>query len=46
MAFEKKYYGFGASVSMLIVVICFALTLILLRMFDFDEMMKSPRIDF
>ncbi len=45
MAFDKKYYGFGAAVSMLIVVICFLLTLILLRMFDFDEMMKSPRID-
>jgi len=46
MAFEKKYYGFGASVSMWIVVICFILTLILLRMFDFNDMMKSPRIDF
>lgn len=46
MAFDKKYYGFGAAVSMLIVVICFLLTLVLLRMFDFDEMMKSPRIDF
>ena len=46
MAFEKKYYGFGASVSMLIVILCFVLTLILLKMFDFDEMMKSPRIDF
>lgn len=44
-AFNLKYYGYGAAVSLLVVGISLVLTLILLKLFDFDEMIKPARID-
>jgi inositol-phosphate transport system permease protein len=44
-AFNLKYYGYGAAVSLIVVFISFVLTLFFLRLFDFDEMIKPSRIE-
>ncbi|WP_099518751.1 sugar ABC transporter permease [Paenibacillus sp. BIHB 4019] len=44
-AFHLKYYGYGAALSLLVVLISLILTLWLLRLFDFDEMIKPSRIE-
>ncbi|MCM3631239.1 sugar ABC transporter permease [Paenibacillus glycanilyticus] len=44
-AFNLKYYGYGAAVSLIVVFISFVLTLLLIRMFDFDQMIKPSRIE-
>ncbi len=44
-AFNLKYYGYGAAVSLIVVFISFVLTLLFLRLFDFDEMIKPSRIE-
>ncbi|WP_172256717.1 carbohydrate ABC transporter permease [Saccharibacillus deserti] len=44
-AFNLKYYGYGAAVSLIVVAISFVLTLLFLRLFDFDEMIKPSRIE-
>lgn len=44
-AFNLKYYGYGAAVSLIVVCLSFMLTLLLLRLFDFDQMIKPSRIE-
>lgn len=44
-AFQLKYYGYGAALSMLVVAIAFALTMILIKLFDFDALVKPSRIE-
>ncbi|WP_164545615.1 carbohydrate ABC transporter permease [Paenibacillus albus] len=44
-AFNLKYYGYGAAISMLVVVISFVLTMLLIRLFDFDQLIKPSRIE-
>jgi len=44
-AFNLKYYGYGAAVSLIVVFISFVLTLLLIRLFDFDELIKPSRIE-
>ncbi|SDW44070.1 carbohydrate ABC transporter permease [Paenibacillus sp. CF384] len=44
-AFNLKYYGYGAAVSLIVVFISFVLTLLLIRLFDFDQMIKPSRIE-
>ncbi|QHT62263.1 sugar ABC transporter permease [Paenibacillus lycopersici] len=44
-AFNLKYYGYGAAVSLIVVFISFVLTLLLIRMFDFDQLIKPSRIE-
>ncbi|WP_083676590.1 sugar ABC transporter permease [Paenibacillus sp. FSL H8-0548] len=44
-AFNLKYYGYGAALSLLVVLISLILTLWLLRLFDFNEMIKPSRIE-
>lgn len=44
-AFNLKYYGYGAALSLVVVLISLILTLWLLRLFDFDEMIKPSRIE-
>ncbi|MGN7762346.1 carbohydrate ABC transporter permease [Paenibacillus sp. P32E] len=44
-AFNLKYYGYGAAVSLIVVIISFILTLFFLRLFDFDQMIKPSRIE-
>jgi inositol-phosphate transport system permease protein len=44
-AFNLKYYGYGAAVSLIVVFISFVLTLWLIRLFDFDQLIKPSRID-
>lgn len=44
-AFNLKYYGYGASVSLIVVFISFVLTLLLIRLFDFDQLIKPSRIE-
>ena len=44
-AFQLKYYGNGSAISMIVVVIALVFTLILIRLFDFNNMIKPPRID-
>ncbi|WP_256217652.1 carbohydrate ABC transporter permease [Paenibacillus sp. OV219] len=44
-AFQLKYYGYGAAVSLIVVFISFVLTMALIRLFDFDQMIKPSRIE-
>ncbi|MFC4303784.1 carbohydrate ABC transporter permease [Cohnella boryungensis] len=44
-AFNLKYYGYGAAVSLIVVFISFILTIFFLRLFDFDQMIKPSRIE-
>ncbi len=44
-AFNLKYYGYGAAISLIVVLISLVLTLWLLRLFDFDQMIKPSRIE-
>jgi len=44
-AFNLKYYGYGAAVSLIVVFISFVLTLLLIRLFDFDKMIGPSRIE-
>lgn len=44
-AFTLKYYGYGAAVSLIVVLISLVLTMFFLRLFDFDQMIKSSRIE-
>ncbi|GLX67170.1 carbohydrate ABC transporter permease [Paenibacillus glycanilyticus] len=44
-AFNLKYYGYGAAVSLIVVFISFVLTMLLIRMFDFNQMIKPSRIE-
>ncbi|WP_130606102.1 carbohydrate ABC transporter permease [Cohnella abietis] len=44
-AFNLKYYGYGAAVSLIVVFISFILTLFFLRLFDFNQMIKPSRIE-
>jgi inositol-phosphate transport system permease protein len=45
MAFGSLRYGYGAALSLIVVGISLVLTIILLRLFDFDTLMHSSRID-
>lgn len=42
-AFNYSEFGSGAALSLILVCISFSLTLILLKRFDFDEMMRNTR---
>ncbi|MBB3070802.1 inositol-phosphate transport system permease protein [Paenibacillus baekrokdamisoli] len=44
-AFNLKYYGYGAAVSLIVVAISFVLTLLFIRLFDFDQLIKPSRIE-
>lgn len=45
MAFGSLRYGYGAALSLIVVGISLVLTLIMLRLFDFDALLHSSRID-
>ena len=42
-AFNYSEFGSGAALSLILVCISFSITLVLLKRFDFDEMMKNMR---
>ncbi|MBO7747309.1 sugar ABC transporter permease [Paenibacillus sp. MWE-103] len=44
-AFKLHYYGYGSAVALIVVFISLALTLLLFRLFDFDDMIKPSRIE-
>lgn len=44
-AFQLKYYGYGAAISMFVVAIAFVLTMLLLKLFDFDALVQPSRIE-
>lgn len=44
-AFKQLKYGYGAAISLFVVVISLLLTLLLFRLFDFDKLIRPPRIE-
>lgn len=44
-AFDMRQYGYGASISLIVVFFALILTLVLIRLFDFDSMIQPPRIE-
>lgn len=44
-AFSNLKYGYGSAVSIIVLLISAVLVFILFKMFNFDQMMKPPRID-
>ncbi len=45
LAFNKLNYGYGAAISLIVVVISLLLTLLLFRLFDFNKLIRPPRIE-
>jgi len=45
LAFKKLNYGYGAAISLIVVVISLLLTLLLFRLFDFNKLIRPPRIE-
>lgn len=44
-AFNLKYYGYGAAILMIVVLISFVPKMLLIRLFDFDQLIKPSRIE-
>jgi inositol-phosphate transport system permease protein len=45
LAFKRMEYGYGAAISMIVVVISLGLTLLLFKLFDFNKLIRPPRIE-
>lgn len=44
-AFVNAKYGYGAAITIIVLLISIVLVMILFKIFNFDEMVKPPRID-
>ncbi len=44
-AFMQLKYGYGAAISMFVVIISLLLTLLLFKLFDFNKLIRPPRIE-
>ncbi|MRN53691.1 carbohydrate ABC transporter permease [Paenibacillus monticola] len=44
-AFNRLEYGYGAAISVIVVIISLLLTLLLFRLFDFNKLIRPPRIE-
>ena len=44
-AFDMKQYGYGSSISLIVVFFALILTLLLIRIFDFNSMIQPSRIE-
>ncbi len=44
-AFNRLEYGYGAAISVIVVIISLLLTLLLFRIFDFNKLIRPPRIE-
>ncbi len=44
-AFNMRHYGYGAAISLIVVFFALILTILLIRLFDFDSMIKPSRIE-
>jgi inositol-phosphate transport system permease protein len=44
-AFTNMEFGYGAAVAMVLVVIAFIMTMVLMKLFRFNEMVKNTRIE-
>ena len=44
-AFDMRQYGYGASISLIVVFFALILTFTLIRLFDFDSMIQPSRIE-
>ena len=45
LAFTKLNYGYGAAISLIVVAISLLLTLLLFKLFDFNKLIRPPRIE-
>lgn len=44
-AFASMDYGYGATISLFVVILSVALVLVMFKLFNFDDMIQPPRID-
>jgi len=45
VAFNKLQYGYGAAISLIVVIISLLLTLWLFKIFNFNKLIQPPRIE-